>query len=88
MGEKNCWEHGKGCKVKEDCPAYPNNGRICFSVTGTLCHGAIQGNYKDKQSVCRACDFYKNEIHGLVDRRRPAAEKSSAKTSAGRLNRR
>lgn len=84
----NCWEYGKGCPVKDKCPAHPNNGRICFSVTGTLCHGNVQGGYNEKKAGCRQCDFYKNEIHGLADRRRSATAGASMKTSSGRMGRR
>ena len=86
--ELNCWEYGKGCTVKDDCPAYPNNGRICFSVSGTMCHGEKQGGYDEKKAGCRKCDFYKNEIHGLTDRGRSSTAAPSTKTSAGRLGRR
>lgn len=57
MSKKNCWEV-KGCKVKEDCPAYPSFGKICFSVEGTLCGGEVQGKYAKKIERCRKCDFY------------------------------
>lgn len=56
-----CWEFLK-CPTdrKEKCPAYPNQGRICFSVSGTLCRGELQGNYQAKKPECLAkCDFYK-----------------------------
>ena len=55
--EEQCWEHMK-CKVHDDCPAYPNSGRSCFSRTGTLCRGETQGTYADKKEQCRECDFY------------------------------
>jgi len=55
----NCWEQRK-CKVYEGCPAYPDQGRICFSVTGTLCRGETQGNYFKKIKMCKEqCEFIK-----------------------------
>jgi len=55
----NCWEDRK-CTVFEKSPAYPNQGRICFSVNGTLCRGEVQGGYFDKVNACKEkCDFLK-----------------------------
>ena len=55
--DDNCWEFKK-CIVKEDCPAYPNFGKVCFSVEGTLCGGEKQGKYAAKIQRCRQCTFY------------------------------
>jgi methyl-accepting chemotaxis protein len=55
-----CWE-AKDCPIsrRNQCPAYPDQGRICFSVTGTLCRGEVQGNYMEKKAECEAkCDFF------------------------------
>lgn len=49
----NCWEFMKcgrelgGSKVKElgVCPAYPDHGRQCARVVGTLCSGEVQGSF-------------------------------------------
>ena len=55
---KNCWEFKK-CGKQSDCPAYPGQGKICFSVKGTLCRGEIQGGFVDKIQKCKSgCDFY------------------------------
>ena len=59
--KEQCWDFLK-CPTdrKEKCPAYPNQGRICFSVTGTLCRGEVQGSYQAKKPECLAkCAFYK-----------------------------
>lgn len=62
MSRQNCWEHLK-CGKEKECPAYPNAGRICYSVEGTLCHGTKQGNYMEKANQCRdTCAFYSNLI--------------------------
>ena len=53
----NCWEYKK-CSVKEDCPAFPDFGKICFSIEGTLCGGDVQGKYTEKIQRCRECEFY------------------------------
>jgi hypothetical protein len=55
---KNCWEVMK-CGSPESCPAYPDQGKICFSVVGTLCRGEQQGGYIDKIEKCKnLCKFY------------------------------
>jgi len=64
----NCWEFKKcgreagGAKEKElgRCPAYPNDGKVCARVTGTLCGGKVQGTFASKVVNCMACDFYKS----------------------------
>ena len=35
-----------------------NAGRICWAVAGTLCGGAVQGEYASKMDNCILCDFY------------------------------
>ena len=65
----NCWEYKKcgreagGSKVKElgVCPAYPDNGKNCAYLAGTLCGGKVQGSFASKLSSCLSCEFYKSE---------------------------
>ena len=72
----NCWEFKKcgrepgGAKAKElgVCPAYPNNGKDCAYVAGTLCGGKVQGSFATKLSTCLNCDFHKSEY--FVTRKR------------------
>lgn len=35
-----------------------NAGRVCWTVAGTLCGGAVQGSEEQKRRACRSCDFY------------------------------
>ena len=58
----NCWEFQK-CKneLKEQCSAYPNNGKDCWKVTGTLCKGIVQKDLKTKIHQCQICNYYKSE---------------------------
>lgn len=58
-----CWEV-MGCKVREGCPAYPEFGRACFAVPGTLCRGQKQGDFESKIERCRKCPFY-GEVMGM-----------------------
>jgi len=56
---QNCWERLK-CGQESKCPAYPNFGKTCFSIEGTLCNGGKQGKYLEKVNQCRdKCSFYK-----------------------------
>ena len=63
-----CWEYKKcerekgGAKVKEFgiCAAYPNHGRHCARVAGTLCGGKVQGSFAMKVANCMKCDFYRS----------------------------
>jgi HD-GYP domain-containing protein (c-di-GMP phosphodiesterase class II) len=65
----NCWEFMKcgrelgGTKAKEFgvCPAYPDHGRHCARVVGTLCNGEVQGSFARKFGNCRKCPFYRSK---------------------------
>ena len=64
-GDKiKCWEFTK-CGVEKAegamelrCPAYPNYGRICWSVAGTFCGKRVTGAIAQKLGDCRKCEFY------------------------------
>jgi hypothetical protein len=36
-----------------------NGGRMCWAVSGTYCHGEIQGTAARKELTCRFCDAYR-----------------------------
>ena len=65
----NCWEFkkcgrergGLKAKLKGVCPAYPDNGKDCAKVAGTLCGGEIQGTFAMKIASCLKCDFFNSE---------------------------
>ena len=67
----NCWEFMKcgreegGLNVYElgVCQAYPDNGKQCAIVAGTLCGGNVQGTYAMKIFDCVKCDFYNSEYY-------------------------
>ncbi len=70
----NCWEFKKcgreegGAKAQElgVCPVYPDGGKKCARITGTLCGGEVQGTFVNKLSNCMKCDFYKSEHYQRV----------------------
>jgi signal transduction histidine kinase len=59
-----CWEYTK-CGVENAegavnmrCPAYPDYGRICWSIAGTFCGKKVSGAIAQKLGNCKKCDFY------------------------------
>ena len=67
----NCWEFKKCGKAggngnQQTCPAYPNYGRQCARVAGTLCGGQVQGTFALKLGNCQKCDFYKSEHYDVT----------------------
>ena len=67
----NCWEFTKcgrekgGVNVDHQgpCPAYPDYGKRCAFVAGTLCGGVRQGTFAKKLTSCFQCDFFRSEHH-------------------------
>lgn len=65
-GRIKCWEFmgcgreegGKNEKRLGICPAYPNNGRFCWCIAGTLCDGKINGTFAVKKQHCIDCEFF------------------------------
>lgn len=58
----DCWLFMKCSEaVRNSCPAYPDNGRRCWKVTGTMCDsGRIQkASLQEKIVFCSRCDFYR-----------------------------
>ena len=60
---KNCGREAGGAKTAEFgvCPAYPDHGRECASLAGTLCGGKVQGSFAQKLNNCVKCEFYKSD---------------------------
>jgi signal transduction histidine kinase len=59
-----CWEYTK-CGVENAegaanmrCPAYPDYGRICWTIAGTFCGKRVSGAIAQKLGDCKKCDFY------------------------------
>jgi hypothetical protein len=65
-GNIKCWEcmgcgREKGGKNVDElgiCPAYPDHGRFCWDVVGTLCGGEVQGTMAKKKDACLNCEFF------------------------------
>lgn len=62
QNRKLCWEVNQ-CPAdrKENCPAWEfQAGDLCWSVSGTLCHGEIQDSWTEKMKLCRSCKVIKS----------------------------
>lgn len=65
----NCWDFMKCGRDKvglesddlRSCPAYPDYGKNCAQVAGTLCLGEVQGIYAMKIFDCVKCAFYNSK---------------------------
>lgn len=65
----NCWDFmncgreagGRNVAEKGICPAYPDGGKTCARVAGTLCKGEIQGTFAVKLMECLHCSYYRSE---------------------------
>ncbi len=58
---KNCWVM-KHCPTerKKKCPAWEfRAGKFCLFINGTICEGAVQGNWHEKMALCRKCEVLK-----------------------------
>lgn len=68
---KACGREPGGERVRElgICPAAAEarvsgmhggvkGGRVCWALSGTLCHNAVQGSFASKVGGCLQCDFY------------------------------
>lgn len=51
-------EGGKRAGERGVCPSYPDHGRNCARIAGTLCNGEISGTFATKLRDCIRCDFY------------------------------
>ncbi|MCI5221266.1 MAG: hypothetical protein D3924_00935 [Candidatus Electrothrix sp. AR4] len=67
----NCWEYqqcgrekgGLHVPQKGVCPAYPDHGKHCARVAGTLCGGKVQGEFVMKLLTCVNCNFYNSKSY-------------------------
>jgi PAS domain S-box-containing protein len=64
-----CWNLRK-CKITE-CPAYGDEHRSCWHITGTKCPTCAKGDYASKIDQCKECDIYQaapgDEIQELTE---------------------
>jgi len=68
-GKEQCWERmGCGQERMQDCPAYPDYGRLCWPIAGTKCPTGARGKHAQKMKDCEACEFFKAVVYdGMTD---------------------
>jgi DNA-binding XRE family transcriptional regulator len=57
-----CWElRNCSSEMRARCPAWEfQAGYFCWFISGTICQGDIQKNWKEKIQLCRKCEVYKS----------------------------
>ena len=66
--KKACWTLKK-CppRIKSKCPAWEfDAGKYCWFISGTICNGTNQGNWKEKMQICRSCEVFQSHINGNI----------------------
>jgi hypothetical protein len=61
---KSCWVIKK-CPLerKKQCPAWEfNAGKLCWFISGTICEGEAQTDWKEKMKICRSCEVFKSMV--------------------------
>lgn len=61
---KSCWVIKK-CppERKKQCPAWEfNAGKLCWFISGTICEGKAQTDWKEKMKICRSCEVFKSMV--------------------------
>ena len=60
--KKPCWVIEKCPKAtRENCPAWEfKSGHLCWFINGTICHGELQVNWRDKMEMCRKCKILRS----------------------------
>jgi hypothetical protein len=64
----NCWEY-KNCRedVFKICPAYPEDGSACYTLSGVKCGESMQefASLDEQVGYCSKCSFYAYKRRGL-----------------------
>ena len=57
---KSCWQITACPKNRRArCPAREFKAyKLCWFISGTLCHGVARRNWKEKMAVCRTCPVF------------------------------
>jgi DNA-binding transcriptional regulator YiaG len=62
-----CWVI-EGCllETRQKCPAWEfQSGNLCWFINGTICHGAVQGSWREKMEMCRKCEVFRSIVPSL-----------------------
>jgi len=48
---------------RENCPVWElKAGHLCWCISGTICHGKVQKDWKNKMRICRNCEIFKKTV--------------------------
>jgi DNA-binding XRE family transcriptional regulator len=63
-GGKSCWDvQGCPAETRGKCPAWEFQcGHLCWFISGTICHGEVQGDWKSKMKICRKCEVFRSML--------------------------
>lgn len=56
-----CWDFHNCGEKKQDCPAYPNGGKHCASLAGTIGSGEPVQTFEQKFNRCTYCAFFHSD---------------------------
>ncbi len=61
---KPCWVIRKcPAGTRRNCPAWEfGAGHLCWFISGTICHGSVQENWKKKMTICRHCLVFQSML--------------------------
>lgn len=66
MAQTKCWEYMK-CVSRDKCPAFPDHGRDCWEISGTLCKGEKPLTKVEKRHDCvTLCKFMEGVLGGTL----------------------
>lgn len=62
-----CWVTEKCPKsTRQKCPAWEFKcGHLCWFINGTVCHGEVQVNWRDKMKMCRQCEVLRSILSAV-----------------------
>ena len=62
--EKPCWVVRKCPKENRSrCPTWEfRASHLCWFINGTICHGEVQKDWKNKLKLCRRCKVFQRMI--------------------------
>jgi len=57
----HCWDFHNCGKKKKNCPAYPDSGKSCALLAGTIGSGRPLVTFSQKSERCLRCAFFHSE---------------------------
>jgi hypothetical protein len=62
--EGPCWVIRKcPVEIRQNCPAWEFQvGTLCWFINGTVCHGQVQKDWRQKMTLCRHCKVFRHML--------------------------